>query len=216
MKYFKDNQKGQGLLELIIAIGVITTGLFSVWTLTLSNFSGEQESSYRVVGSNLAREGIEVVKNIRDSNWLKIENNEQCGLALCAWDNGLKDLVVDSGSIQTAIVNNYIDVDYPQLDFTSDSISDAGARLFIDIASGLYTNNSAGGSSPFSRLITMQEICCPDVDHDSKCDSVTFSQCGADLTDKLNIAIDVESQVRWSVNGKQREIIVEDVLYNWK
>lgn len=213
------NQRGQGLLELVIAIGVIVTGLFSVWTLYLSNFSGEQESSYRIIGSNLAREGVEVVKNIRDSNWLKLEDNERCLDVLCRWDNGLWDVsgTIDPGPIQTAIINTQTDVDYAILNFNPDSIDDLDARLYINNETGLYASDSADAAlSPFSRLITLKQICCPDVDNNLKCDSISFNDCGDDMTGKLNIAVDVESNVSWSINGKKRNIIVADTLYDWK
>lgn len=63
-------QKGQGLLETIVAIGVLMTGLISVMTLVISNLTGAREAAMRYQAVNLAREGIELVRNARDSNWL--------------------------------------------------------------------------------------------------------------------------------------------------
>ena len=63
-------KKGQGLLETIVAIGVILTGLVSVMTLVISNLTGAREAALRYQAVNLAREGIELVRNKRDSNWL--------------------------------------------------------------------------------------------------------------------------------------------------
>lgn len=211
-----NNQRGQGLLELVIAIGIIVTGLFAVWTLFLSNFAGEQESSFRITGANLAREGVEIVKNIRDSNWLKIEDNEMCGLPAvsCKWDGGL---VTSPLIAETAVINTYI-ADEATLDFTPNLITDPEARLYINNTTGLYVKNPLDASpSAFSRLITLTELCCADATGDLKCDNTTFTPCGgADMAGKLNIAIDVQSQVEWSIKGKVRDIIVEDVLYNWK
>ena len=81
------SQKGQGLMELIVAMAVIIVGLFSVWALFFSNFNGEQEAETRMIASNLAREGIEAVKNIRDSNWLAVENN----VVNASWDSGFNN-----------------------------------------------------------------------------------------------------------------------------
>lgn len=63
-------QKGQGLLETIVAIGVIVTGLVSVMTLVISNLTGAREAALRYQAVNLAREGIEMVRNARDTGWL--------------------------------------------------------------------------------------------------------------------------------------------------
>src|SRR3989344_8435958 len=97
------NQSGQSLLELVVAIAVITVGLFSVWNLFISNFNGEQEAGARILAVNLAREGIEIVKNIRDSNWLAIENNDPCSSNPCYWDSGLD---IDADGDGTAIIAN--------------------------------------------------------------------------------------------------------------
>ena len=61
---------GQGLLETIVAIGVMMTGLISVMSLVVSNLNSEREAATRYQAVNLAREGIELVRNARDSNWL--------------------------------------------------------------------------------------------------------------------------------------------------
>lgn len=63
-------QKGQGLLEVVIALGILTTGLFGVFTLILGNFTSERAGMMRLQAMNLAREGIETARNKRDSNWL--------------------------------------------------------------------------------------------------------------------------------------------------
>ncbi|MEK7077848.1 MAG: prepilin-type N-terminal cleavage/methylation domain-containing protein [Patescibacteria group bacterium] len=66
-------QKNGGftLVEAIVAIGVISVGF--VGSLVLLSKSSSQASllKNRVVVSHLAAEGVEVVRNIRDTNWLK-------------------------------------------------------------------------------------------------------------------------------------------------
>jgi len=74
MKINNDN-RGQTLVELIVAIAIIEIGLFSVWSLFYVNFNAEREAEMRIVGVNLSREGVEVVKSVRDSNWLKSADN---------------------------------------------------------------------------------------------------------------------------------------------
>lgn len=65
------NQKGFSLLEIIVAIffvGVILVPLVSVITFTLG---ANKYANHRLIAANLAQEGIEIVRNIRDSetNW---------------------------------------------------------------------------------------------------------------------------------------------------
>ncbi len=63
-------RKGQGLLETIVAIGIMMTGLISVMSLVISNLNSQREAATRYQAVNLAREAIELVRNTRDSNWL--------------------------------------------------------------------------------------------------------------------------------------------------
>lgn len=78
------NQKGQTLLETVLAVGVILIGLVSLIALfTATNIAGRQ-STKQVVAANLAREGIEVARHLRDSNWLAIEDGDAV-----AWADGL-------------------------------------------------------------------------------------------------------------------------------
>ncbi|MDP3764282.1 MAG: type II secretion system protein [bacterium] len=62
---------GFSLVEAIVAIGVISVGF--VGSLVLISKSSAQASVLkdRVVAAHLAAEGVEVVRNIRDTNYLK-------------------------------------------------------------------------------------------------------------------------------------------------
>lgn len=63
-------QQGQTLIETMVAMFVLVMGIgaaFGLATFALSSASG---ITNQVVGMGLAREGIEVVKNMRDTNWL--------------------------------------------------------------------------------------------------------------------------------------------------
>lgn len=89
--------KGFTLVEAIVAMGVISVGL--VGSLVLISKSSSQVSILkdRVIAAHLAEEGIEVVHNIRDTNWIK-------GLG---WLTNIPDTVVgivdyDSGSIDVS------------------------------------------------------------------------------------------------------------------
>ncbi len=69
--YISSLKSGFSLVEAIVAIGVISVGF--VGSLVLISKSSAQASVLkdRVVAAHLAAEGIEVVRNIRDTNYLK-------------------------------------------------------------------------------------------------------------------------------------------------
>ena len=75
--------QGFTLVEAIVAMGVIAVGFTG--SLVLLSKSASQASGLkdRVVAAHLAEEGIELVRNIRDTNWLNPANP--------GWRSGLAD-----------------------------------------------------------------------------------------------------------------------------
>ncbi len=82
------NQKGQSLIEAIVAISVIIIGLLTALTLASFSLSAQGESGAQIIATSLAREGVEVVRNIRDSNWLAIDAGE---LPASGWWEGVDE-----------------------------------------------------------------------------------------------------------------------------
>jgi Tfp pilus assembly protein PilV len=190
-------QSGQSLVEMIIAIAIILTGLIGAIALTISNLTGSAEAGTRVVATNLAKEGIEVARNIRDTNWLKN----------LAWDNGLY-----SGTDYTAIAVFNPATKQWSLDFSPASVTDAAAKLYLSTGN-LYlqdVNPPAGQATLYSRLITLDPIC---LNGTSKAETITGSACGAGET---KIGIRVKAEVAWSQSGRARSLTVEDRIYNWR
>ena len=83
----KRNLTGFTLLEIIIAIFFVTIGMGGVFIVIQKSFSVMSLSASRLVAANLAQEGIEVVRNIRDTNWLE-------GGAV-AWDEGIDEKIYE-------------------------------------------------------------------------------------------------------------------------
>ncbi len=193
------NNKGQGLVELIVAIAVIEIGIFAVWSLFLVNFNAEREAETRIVGVDLAREGIEAIKNIRDSNWLKNGSNflTMPDAKIWSWDQNLT-------------AGEYA-INYDSL--IPDSADYADIYLNGD---GFYNDAQIGQKTIYRRIVTLQDICCLDSDDNSQCDNTEYSIVGRMQGCELKIGINVVSRVAWQISGRSRQAIVEDNLYNWK
>jgi len=85
------------LLEVILAITVLTLavgGSFVLISQTIASISVVQS---KLIASYLAQEGIEIVKNIRDTNWLKFP----------LWDQGLEGGDCWEGDYQTGAPPDY-------------------------------------------------------------------------------------------------------------
>lgn len=86
----KIQQQAEGftLIEGIIAVGIIGSALIVGLTLAHSNLQAAQSNADRVLASHLAREGIEVIRNMRDSNWIRRDKNidKQAGGSIDFYD----------------------------------------------------------------------------------------------------------------------------------
>jgi len=60
---------GFSLIELIVAIGLIGVGLLSVASLAAQNVRVQYYNRNSLISSQLAQEGLELARNIRDNNW---------------------------------------------------------------------------------------------------------------------------------------------------
>jgi len=123
-------------LEMIIAAGIIVSSVVTVIALGIVTVRGGRESEYRIVGANLAREGIEYFRNIRDSNWL--QGN--------LWNAG--------------ITNGAYKIEFNGSGWTSaacPNIEDEGCRLYIN-TSGIYNfSDNTGTPTQFYRQVTVSD-----------------------------------------------------------
>ena len=63
------SQKGAGLLEIIIAVSVITVSFFAVVQVSVLALKGVQARNDRAKALVYVQEGMEAVRNIRDGGW---------------------------------------------------------------------------------------------------------------------------------------------------
>jgi len=75
----KLSNQGFSLLDVIVATGLILTGVVAITALLWQITTSARYSADRFVATNLAQEGVEIVRSMRDSNWIGGGN----------WDNGL-------------------------------------------------------------------------------------------------------------------------------
>ncbi|MCK5612996.1 prepilin-type N-terminal cleavage/methylation domain-containing protein [Candidatus Pacearchaeota archaeon] len=77
MKLIKKNKRGETILETIIAMVILAVGVTTAGAIigySLRNMNG---SKNRIIAINIAREGVEAVRNIRDTNWLKYNSRRR-------------------------------------------------------------------------------------------------------------------------------------------
>ena len=75
------NNRAFTILEVIAAIFVMTVGVLGAYAVVQQIIVYTSISSSRLTAAYLAQEGIELVRNIRDSNWLQGAGNWTNGIA---------------------------------------------------------------------------------------------------------------------------------------
>lgn len=76
---------GQTLIEILVAITITALALTAILAAAISSISFGGQSGQRLLAINLAREGIEIVRVIRNSNWLLADQSWPYGLNNGNW-----------------------------------------------------------------------------------------------------------------------------------
>jgi len=124
LNFSKKNFGGFTIIEVIMAISILTVGVLGVFAF-ISHFTEYTSISVsRFTASYLAQEGIEIVKNIRDGNWLKGSS----------W-------------------NDNLGTGHYQADYNSTNTLSAYGGNYLNIDSNDFYSYSSGTTTPFIREI---------------------------------------------------------------
>ena len=205
----KDNGSMMGftLIELLTAIAVFFIGILGAFSLSLSNLNTGKDNYNRVVAADLAREGMEIVRNIRESNWLAREANvdrdpNDPDIDLYEWDSGLNfsySAVDYSGSSIAEIVEGNF----------NDAIDNPLSKLYLK--GGFYTRDSADSQDTvFRRAINLRAIC---LDTSTAVENVLTDLSCPGLE---KIGLQVTSRVQYTYGAKTNHIDAVENIYNWR
>src|SRR3989344_5116913 len=125
--------KGFTLIEVIIAIVVLTIGVLGAYALVSRVINATSLSVSQLTASYLAQEGLELVRNARDTNFLRIRQGEEI-----EWTDGL--LSCSSGC----------EVDY------NDTMFDSYQGRFLKATGSFYAYDS-GEDTKFKREVTITQ-----------------------------------------------------------
>jgi prepilin-type N-terminal cleavage/methylation domain-containing protein len=135
-KIVKRNQSFT-LVEVLISMAIITIGAVGVFFALQGGITQTALSSSRTIAAYLGQEGIEIVRNIRDTNYLE----KRYGDPTIRWDNGIPE-------------GNCFEVDYQ-----SEELSRCGAdlkNLKFDNSNGY--NYLSGENTQFKRKIQINKL----------------------------------------------------------
>jgi len=121
--------RGFTLIETLVAISLLTVGVVGSFSLMQRVTSFASISSSQLVASYLAQEGIETVRNIRDTNYLEGQ----------IWDTG-----IGAGT------------DF-RLDYRSSVFPDATCGNYLQHNGSYYICSGSNSESKFQRQITVEK-----------------------------------------------------------
>lgn len=125
----------------MIAISILTLAVGGAFTLIQQALVTASVAESKLLATYLGQEGIEIVRNIRDSNWLIQRANRDF-----PWKEGLSTGIYEA--------------DYN--DLTLSPYSGEGRDLYIEGSSGFYAYLTSPGpgdvKTKFKRRITLTEI----------------------------------------------------------
>ncbi|MDP1538648.1 MAG: prepilin-type N-terminal cleavage/methylation domain-containing protein [bacterium] len=127
------------LVEVLIAMFLLTVGTVGAIHAIVRVIEATEVSSSQLIASYLAQEGIEIVRNIRDTNWLEART------ASNPWDEGLTNC---SGGCIADYKHSY---GPNQLDPTLPAYN----NQFLNIDTDGFYSYSTGPPTIFQRKITI-------------------------------------------------------------
>lgn len=186
--------KGFSFLEAMIVISIIVIGILGINSLMVQNLRVQGINQYNLVASMLAQEGLEMVRNIRDENWVDIS------LGLMTIDNWANS-IADADGIGSFNTDGTYVIDYTNTNEKNnppndvpDSITDTETILY-------YQSNGFIGHIPSARPTIYRRLITADYDHDG---------------DPNTNDIKVTCTVRWSARGMTRDYVAETYFYDWR
>lgn len=120
------------LVEIIVILFIISVGLIGVLSLVIQNIQSQMINKNNIIAYQLAQEGVELVRKVRDTNWANSVD----------WREGLAD---------GPYFMDHLD-SLPQV-----LSSDDKADLYKD-ASGNYYHEGTSGQTNFTRNIIITTI----------------------------------------------------------
>lgn len=143
--YYKKLKNGFTIIELIISIFILSVavvGIFSAFSIMTILTSSSKD---RLTAAYLSQEGLEIVRNIRDTNWLNIDTCVPGDVCPFAWLDGLD------------MCNNGCQADYTATSMSPWTGSDAD---YLNInEDGFYVYGSESSLRPkFKRKIIITPV----------------------------------------------------------
>lgn len=179
------SSKGFTLIELIIAIFILSVAVIGVYNAFSLMVVLTSDIADRLVASYLVQEGMEIVRNIRDNNWMSASENPEY-----SW---LNNLTFCENGCQADYTTGTIS---PNATIISAWQGEETGGAYLNIDSGGFYSCHAGQATKFRRKISISII----NDYTAKVNVKVYFD---------------EKPSLLNLSGKPGSIEAEEILYNW-
>jgi len=195
----KKNKKATSILESMIVLLVIVSWILWLYNIYSNSQKISNSTKNRIEAIEIAREGIEAMKNIRDTNWLKFAwDTNNCFDTLnydsnCVWNWGYSKISENTHYKVYKWINNKWYLEEPSISWNYEYQNSVYRDNFkIYKKDWYYTQSWTTDETIFTREIF--------------------------ITDKTSTWFIVHSIVWWADSSKNwaYKVELEDLLTNWK
>jgi len=190
--------RGFTLVETLVAISIFTMSILAVLVVLTQGIANDSYAKKKITASYLAQEGIEYIRNMRDTFVLYDPIDRQTGWN--AFNSKIAGEIFPSGNIICAQSNgdgcwfgdlasgDFTNPSQPMIGITVEACTGPCRPLLYDEATGKY-GYASGVDSGFIRKVTVNQI-------------------SADQ-------VEVSSTVSWTQNSGNYSITFSENLFNW-
>ncbi len=208
-------RRGFSLVEAIVSITILLVGVMAVVSLGIAMVSQARFTNAQVVASQLAREGVEVVRAIRDGNWLEAEDG-----GAVSWNDGLSVGTDYSAVAEWDSGLSTWTVDFDAIDFGNCVTGFDCTRMYsnnptFEFAQFASVPPASWKDTEYQRLMRLFPICRSLVDETIETVLIADGTTCVPGSEE-QVGIDVQVEVRWEEKGISRSTTVEEYIYDWK
>lgn len=202
------------MVELIAVLAIMGMGIAAMLATIGSGIDYARDTENNIKAINLAREGIEWIVNIRDTNWLRFSSDvKNCWRILNYQWTCIGNNTVANNAAQNMTGSSYVLYAQNGLWFLS----------WVTTSVNLYSTNWTSYKNIFRTYVDNDGYFSQTGTYSSTlCNNISGTGCTSPFTREILVdnitntgTLQVTSTVRW-IEKRPREVIIKTTLTNWK